>query len=158
MKTLGLLIVFLSIVSYGFVISRSTKNEAVQSKELLRLMIHIKDQIKHFNKPLGDIYTSFESENSAINTFLHNLCITDWDNALENTENLQTSSKCKSIIREFGKKLGKNDYTSQIEMCDYYINIFEKEVELLCSLSPQKTKISISLAFYAGLLLLIIMW
>jgi stage III sporulation protein AB len=121
-------------------------------------MIHIKDQIKHFNKPLCDIYTTFESENSAINTFLHNLCITDWDNALENTENLQISSKCRSILREFGKKLGKNDYTSQMEMCDYYINIFEKEVELLCSQSPQKTKLSISLAFYAGLLLLIIMW
>ena len=158
MKTLGMLTILFSMVSYCFAVIYESKNEILQVKELLNFMKYIKNQIKYFNDPLCDIYKSFKTENRDINAFLQNLLTSDWDSAINQTKNLQIPNECQKILKEFGNKLGKNSYIGQMEICDYYINLFEQKVNAICTASTQKNKVSISLAIYAGFLLLIIMW
>ncbi len=157
MKTLGIFILFISVLSYGLSISYKTKTEIAQLKEFLSLMKYIKNQIKYFNKPLCEIYCEYALKSSYLSDFLNNLNNFDWKNAFDNTDGIFISKNAKEILVEFGNKLGKNDCDGQIEICDYYITIFEKEVQNASDNYPKKSKLCISLSIYAGLLLIIIL-
>ena len=158
MKTLGMLLVFLSVSSYGFFISHESKKETNQLNEMLDFMNHIKNQIKYFNKPLCEIYADFSSQNNVIKRLSESLCSMEWNEVFENNEDIVISKNAQGILIDFGNKLGKCDYNGQMEICDYYITAFEKEVSRVKNEQPKKTKLYVSISIYIALLLILILW
>lgn len=60
------------------------------------------------------------------------------------------SAEDKSIIMQFGAKLGATDIQGQTEHCDYFKNIFQNKVDLLKEDYATRSRVYKNLGFFSG--------
>lgn len=155
MKTVGLILAFISIVALGYYFSYKTKEEVKQTKEILVFLKYIKTQVELFNMPLIDIYNSFHTHNSNVTSFINSIKFASWEETLENANNLYLSDKSTVLLKEFYLSAESTDRNEVLKKFEYYISLFENEYKEIEAEAPQKAKLYITLSLYAGLLLLI---
>ena len=108
--------------------------------------IHILLQQEYENIKLPLI--SNITENLKNNCSLHE----SWSNALNSTSALYgLSNEEKSIIIQFGSKLGSTDVQGQTEHCNYFKNLFESKANSLKEDYTTKAKLYRTLGFFSGL-------
>jgi stage III sporulation protein AB len=156
LKIAGLSLVLICSVGIGFYTSHLQKSVLEQTKNMLDFMYYIKQQIEYFNTPLDDIYSSFDNQNQLFSLLVKDISTNGWKIAVRNQNKLYIPKNFLSIIDNFGNTLGKTGRKDQLEKCDYYIKEFEQEYENLKQTTPQKTKTSIALCFYVGLMIIIL--
>ena len=123
---------------------------------MLDFMYYIKQQIEFFNTPLNDIYSSFNNQNQLFSSLVKDISTNGWNIAVRNQNELYIPKNFLSIINEFGNVLGKTERKDQLEKCDYYIKEFEQKYKELEQKTPQKTKTTLALCFYVGLMIIIL--
>ena len=155
-KILGLLVVFLSSTAVGIYTSNKVKNQLKQQQEVINFLVYIKNQIEFFNSPINDIYTSFDSKDNRVSSLAKNLCNKGWSLKNDDIAALSVTEKTKTYLVLFGEKLGKSNKTEQLSHCEYYLRIINDEYKLCEKNAPQKSKMSIVLGIYAGIMLIIL--
>lgn len=156
LKMAGLSLVLICSVGIGFYTSRLQKTALEQAKNMLDFMYYIKQQIEFFNTPLNDIYSSFSNQNQLFSSLVKDISTNGWNIAVRNQNELYIPKNFLSIINEFGNVLGKTERKDQLEKCDYYIKEFEQKYKELEQKTPQKTKTTLALCFYVGLMIIIL--
>lgn len=80
-----------------------------------------------------------------------------WNNSLDSLPvGYGLSSEDKSIIMQFGCKLGATDIEGQTEHCNYFKNIFQNKAELLKQDYTVKSKLYRTLGFFSGLAIVLV--
>ena len=80
-----------------------------------------------------------------------------WSTSVDNIPFVYGLSKeDKSIIKQFGDKLGATDVYGQTEHCDYFKSTFTGRAEMLSTQYNSKSKVYRSLGFFSGLALVLV--
>ena len=156
MKTLGLIIIFSSSVVFGLFSSYTDKCSLVFMREILVFTEHIKEQIKHFNSPLFEIYNSFECKEKTMRNFLENINTYGVIQAVDDSKK-NLSSEYYSLLKQFVSKLGKSNREDQVKLCEYYHKQLENEFIKQSKKLKTNSKLKITLSIYIGLLLIILL-
>ena len=156
MKIIGLFIIFFSSVFLGLYSSYMDKCSLFFMSEILRFIEHTKEQIKHFNAPLNEIYNSFNCKDKTMKLFLENISNNGLTQAVESSRK-SLPYEYHSTLNEFALKLGKTNRDDQVKLCDYCCKqlekVFNEEKEKL----KTNSKLKITLSIYIGLLLIILL-
>lgn len=81
-----------------------------------------------------------------------------WYNAVEKMPSAYgLSNQEKSIIIQFGSKLGTTDIEGQSEHCSYFKNLFQEKASLLKNDYYIKSKLYRTLGFFSGLAIALLM-
>jgi len=155
-KTLGLCLIFLSSVSIGFLVSHKTKEGAKNLREIIKFINYIKNQIEFFNASLEEIYSSYKTDNDTFNNFVNDISEHGWNIALSTAYNMCLPQRIIQELKNYSSLLGKSNKDEQLIHNNYYINFFENEYRLLEKSTTEKTKVSISLGIYIGMMLVIL--
>ena len=156
MKTLGLLIIVFSVISFGLFSSYKTKRSLASMKSIINFMYYTKSQIERFNTPLDLIYRNYaENENCIIADFIEDVLVKGWSNAITNT-NLYLPEETRKILIEYGEYLGKSNKITQLIHCNHYIEMIEEKYKEMEKTAPDKIKLSLTLSVYSGLMLIIL--
>ncbi len=156
MKLAGILLIFFAFSMLAFNSSRKEKNKINQLQEILDLMKYIRNQIEFFSRPIPDIYESYTPKYRETEELINDILREDWTFALKNCDCISCTNEINQILNQFGANLGKSNKQQQILHCDYCIEMFEKELNIHKTKSPNKIKTTVALWLYAGLMLIIL--
>lgn len=156
MKTLGLLIIISSVVSFGLFSSYKTKRSLSSMKSILKFMNYIKNQIDRFNTPLDVIFKKYTDNGDCdIDDFVKEVSQNGWTFAVKNI-NIYLPMETQKMLIEYGEYLGKSNKHEQLIHCNHYIEMIEEKYKELEKNAPDKIKLSLTLSVYSGLMLIIL--
>ena len=156
MKTLGLSLIFVCCVSIGIFNSRKAHDSVKQLKEILSFMEYTKNKITYFNSTLDDIYTNYEFQDPTIGSLIQKINLNGWKHSFESTEGICIPTNTISKILQYGQTLGKSNKDEQKTHIEHYIELITKDLKLLEEKAPEKSKLSIALGVFSGLMIVII--
>lgn len=169
-KILGCILVITSSAGIGFFFSNEMKYRIEDLKELRKLIVLLRGDIRYANTPLPEAISMISRRHTGCFVqFLNNVSgksnelsgitfSSIWKEAVENTLNeTSLNKKDKSYLIQFGESLGYLDKDMQMNTLDMYINQLEDEINELNKSVKEKTYLYNSLGIMAGIFISIIM-
>lgn len=156
LKVFGLVTVLLSCIGGGVYSAYKIRLELYDLKETLYFVKYIKNRIEHLNSPLNEIYSTYKSENPRFILFLESLTEQSPKRNGIDSGCLCLSQKARDALKEMDGYLGKTQRKEQLNLLNYTIEILKNEYDILEKKTPEKTKLSVTLYIYAGLMLIIL--
>ena len=156
LKPLGLIIILLNCIGGGLYSAYKTRTELYDLKETLSFIKHIKNGIEHFNSTLDEIYSTYKTENHRFLIFLENIKSKGMLHSVIDNSTLFLNKKTREILYEMSVYLGKTQRNEQLNLLNYTIEKIKNEYDILEKKAPEKTKLSLTLYIYAGLMLIIL--
>ena len=164
MKAIGSILLIISTTAIGFYLSIMVKRRMKLFKELSLFVSNVSSSIRFSG---ADIATVLQQEcinvdipfiETAIQYLKNGMSMSEsWSTSVDNIPFAYGLSKeDKSIIKQFGDKLGATDVCGQTEHCEYFKNSFNGRAELLSSQYNNKVKVYRSLGFFNGLALVLV--
>lgn len=170
-KIIGCLMVMLSGTSIGFLAAGEVlkRIEDLNAFRTIAFLIQGDIRFNHSELPetLANISTRHKSRLSAFLNYIadelnkHNgLSFYEiWEYASENKLNLTALSKeDKSLFMDFGKSMGMQERTSQIDIIEHFINEIDTKLTELRTSSDAKKKLYKTLGFLSGLFIIIVLF
>jgi stage III sporulation protein AB len=169
-KIIGCILVIVSSAGTGFFFSNEMKCRIEDMKELRKLMVLLRGDIRYANSPLPEAINSiarrnkgsFEAFLTEVSKKLHELSgltFPDiWKDAVEKKlANTSLKRKDKLLLTQFGENLGYLDKDMQINTLDLYISQLEDEISESSKTVKEKSYLYNSLGIMAGIFISIIM-
>ncbi|NLK27555.1 MAG: sporulation protein [Clostridiales bacterium] len=170
-KIIGCILVIASSTAMGFFFSNEMKLRVENLKELKKLIVLLRGDIRYANTPLpeaisaiarrnpGTFESFFKNTASKLHEFSGHTFAEIWKEAV-NKELGDTSltKKDKEHLIEFGENLGYLDKDMQLNTLDLYIIQLEEEVAELSKTVKEKAYLCNSLGIMAGIFISIIMF
>lgn len=147
-STVGIGILSLSIMGFGFSYNKALKNEKECVEGLIQLTERINTRIKCFRQGLNEIFDGFTSPALDAIGFTSDLKEKGMSYALENCgDKLTLGHDIMLESKKFADRLGKSYYDEQLTLCESYLSFLKAKYEEICRGLPSKTKLSLSLSF-----------
>ena len=159
MKMIGCIFLIISTTAVGFYLSTVLKRRMILFNQLALFTTNLSTAIRYSGM---EIYILLQQEYKNINIPFISDVIKNLENGYSLSESWNKSldslpteyglsSEDKSIIMQFGCKLGATDIEGQTEHCNYFKNIFQNKAELLKEDYTTKAKLYRTLGFFSGL-------
>lgn len=169
-KIVGCIMVIVSSTAMGFFFSNELKCRIEDLKELRKLIVLLRGDIRYANTPLPEAISAiarrqnrnFEEFLTGIYTRLNELSgltfAEVWKDAVENKlKNTSLSKMDKTNLAHFGENMGYLDKDMQMNTLDLYISQLEVEIEELSKSVKEKSYLCNGLGVMAGIFISIIM-
>lgn len=170
MKMIGCVLVITSSAGMGLYFSAVLKSRIDELKELKKIVLLLRGNIRYTNTPLPEAMESISKRyEGSFNTFLHivieqlqNLSgatLSDiWRNAVEKgLKGFSLTKLDKESLLNFGSNLGYLDKDMQLGTIDLYIAQLEAEIEEATRTAKEKSYLYKSLGILGGIFISIIM-
>jgi len=158
LRTLGIVIIFLSCSCFGYALSAAQKRRLCAGKAFLSLVKNIRNSINYFGTPLGQIYQ--KNDCSAIGR--------DFERELKSAgissaytkygADLPKSPSTEPVLRDFTDKLGKNSPEEELKLCDAFIEQYGSFLEKEGEECEKKQKLYLSMGILVGVMAVILLW
>lgn len=169
-KVVGCILVILSSTLMGFYFSNQLKCRIDDLKELRKLIVLLRGDIRYSNTPLPEAVGSiakrhegcfknfFTKVSEKLNEFGGNTFSQVWKEAVDE-ELLGTylNKQDKSHLIQFGENLGYLDKEMQMNTLDLFILQVEEEIKELSKTAKEKVYLYNSLGIMAGIFISIIL-
>lgn len=143
----GILILSLSLLGFGFSYSSVLKAEKESIDGLIQLTERIRSRIECFRQPLDEIYEGFSHRHLEGIGFTDDIKKHGLFFALKSKGRLLgISSDILEASKKFASDLGKSYSIDQIRLCEAYLDELKKEMSNIEGSLSQKTKLSLSIA------------
>lgn len=143
----GIILLTLSIMSFGFSYVKALKSEKECVEGLILLTERIHTRIKCFRQSLSEIYDGFSHpllDSSGFTSLLKEKGLSE---ALDGSGGaLPIGHNVLLETRRFASRLGKCFYEEQLTLCEGYLSFLKAQLETINDGLPKKTKLSISLS------------
>ncbi len=169
-KIIGCVLVILSSAAMGFFFSNEVKSRLEDLKELRKLIILLKGDIRYSNSPLPEAvsaiarrhkgcYSPFFTKVSTRLNELSGLTFQDiWKEAVEKELNdTALTKKDKLQLQQFGENLGYLDKDMQMNTLELFLSQLEEEIRELSKTVKEKAYLYNSLGIMAGIFIAIVM-
>jgi stage III sporulation protein AB len=169
-KMIGCILVILSSAGMGFFFSNEVKCRIEDLKELRKLIVLLRGDIRFGNTPLPEAvsaiarrhkgyYAPFFTKVSTRLNELSGITFQDiWKDAVENELNdTALSKKDKLQLLQFGENLGYLDKDMQMNTLELFLSQLEDEINELSKTVKEKAYLYNSLGIMAGIFVSIIM-
>ncbi|MDF2539851.1 MAG: hypothetical protein K0S76_2872 [Herbinix sp.] len=169
-KIIGCIMVIASSAGMGFYFSSEMKCRIDDLKELKKLIVLLRGDIRYANTPLPEAISSitrrhngnFEAFFKKVSSQLHELSgltFPDiWKKSVDlNLMNTSLTKKDKLYLIQFGDHLGYLDKDMQINTIDLYITQLEDEIKEASKSAKEKAYLYNSVGIMAGIFITIIM-
>lgn len=169
-KIIGCILIIASTTGTGFFFSNEMKCRIEDLKELRKLIVLLRGDIRYANSPLPEAISSIARRNKGnfepffteVSKKLHELSgITFpdiWKEAVgKKLYQTSLSKKDKTLLTRFGENLGYLDKDMQLNTLDLYISQLEEEITESSKTAKEKAYLYNSLGIMAGIFITIIM-
>ncbi len=169
-KLLGSLLVILSSAGMGFYFSNEMKCRIEDLKELRKLIVLLRGDIRYGSTPLPEAisaiarrhegsFASFFSQVSTKLTQLSGLTFLEiWKEAVEQElSSTSLNKRDKLHLIQFGENLGYLDKDMQMNTLDLFLSQLEEEIQELTKSVKEKAYLYNSLGIMAGIFVSIVM-
>ncbi|HBI72017.1 MAG TPA: stage III sporulation protein AB [Lachnospiraceae bacterium] len=170
-KIIGCVLVIASSTAMGFFFSNEMKCRVDHLKELKKLIVLLRGDIRYANTPLPEAISSiarkspdifktfFQSTSQRLQELSGQTFAEIWKDAV-NKELTETSltKKDKQHLAGFGENLGYLDKDMQINTLDLYITQLEDEITETSKTVKEKAYLYNSLGIMAGIFISIVMF
>lgn len=169
-KLLGSLLVILSSAGIGFYFSNEMKCRIEDLKELRKLIVLLRGDIRYGNTPLPEAisaiarrhegcFAPFFSQVSSKLTELSGLTFLEvWKEAVELELSCTSLNKRDKLhLIQFGENLGYLDKDMQMNTLDLFLSQLEEEIQELTKSVKEKAYLYNSLGIMAGIFVSIVM-
>ncbi len=169
-KIIGCLLVIVSSTGMGFFFSSEIKSRIMDLKELKKLIVLLRGDIRYANTPLPEaIHAIARRHEGCYQTFFSNVYqklselsgstfAQIWKEAAEqNLISTSLAKKDKLQLIQFGENLGYLDKDMQMNTLDLYTTQLEDEITELTKNAKEKAYLYNSLGIMAGIFISIIM-
>lgn len=169
-KVVGCIMVIISSTAMGFFFSNEMRCRIEDLKELRKLIVLLRGDIRYANTPLPEAISSIARRQNRnysifltkIYTRLNELSGSTfseiWKEAVEKELVSTSLSKMdKMNLSQFGENMGYLDKDMQMNTLDLYINQLDFEIEELSKTIKEKSYLCNSLGIMAGIFITIIM-
>ncbi|MBE6582343.1 MAG: hypothetical protein E7648_03670 [Ruminococcaceae bacterium] len=147
-STVGIGVLSLSIIGFGFSYNRGLKNEKECVEGLIQLTERINTRIKCFRQGISEIYDCFSNPFLDATGFTAALKEKGMTYALESSgDKLTLGHDIMFESKKFADRLGKSYYDEQLTLCENYLSFLKGKYDEICRGLPTKTKLSLSLSF-----------
>lgn len=170
MKIVGCILVILSSTGIGFFFSNEIKCRIEDMKELRKLIVLLRGDIRYANTPLPEAINAiarrevgrFQKFLSGVSEKLNELSGSTfseiWKSAVEkDLTDTSLTKKDKLHLIQFGDNLGYLDKEMQMNTLDLFITQMEDEIKELSKTVKEKSYLFNSLGIMAGIFITIIM-
>ena len=148
MNALGVALLSLSIMGFGFAYNKGLKCEKESVDGLILLTERIYTRIKCFRQDLSEIYVGFTHPFLDSVSFTQILRDKGMSGALENCgDKLFLGRDIMTESKSFASHLGKTYYDEQLTLCEDYLSFLKTKRDIISAGIQAKTKLSISLSF-----------
>lgn len=171
LKVIGCLLVISSSTAIGFFFSNEMKYRLDNLRELKKLIVLLRGDIRFANTPLPEAISAIARRNPGIyKTFFHNtasklqelsgITFTDiWKEAVEiDLKDTSLSKKDKQNLIGFGENLGYLDKDMQLNTLELYISNLDEEITEISQKVKEKSYLYNSLGIMAGIFISILMF
>lgn len=169
-KIIGCILVVLSSAGMGFFFSNEMKCRIEDLKELRKLIVLLRGDIRYGSTPLpeaisiiarrhnGCFQAFFTKVSSKLNELSGVTFSRIWKEAVENDlTDTSLNKKDKSQLIHFGDNLGYLDKDMQMNTLDLYLTQLEDEIQELTKTVKEKAYLYKSLGIMAGVFISIVM-
>ncbi len=147
-STVGIVVLSLSIMGFGFSYNKALKNEKECVEGLIQLTERINTRIKCFRQGISEIFDGFSNPFLDATGFTAALKEKGMSYALESGGDKLTLGRDIVIeSKKFADRLGKSYYDEQLTLCEDYLSFLRTRYDEICNGLPTKTKLSLSLSF-----------
>jgi len=171
MKLIGCFLVIASSTAMGFFFSNEMKNRVENLKELKKLIVLLRGDIRYANTPLpeaisaiarrspGKFESFFKSTSQKLQDLSGQTFAEIWKEAV-NKELNETSltKKDKSNLISLGENMGYLDKDMQLNTLDLFIAQLEEEIKEISKTVKEKAYLYNSLGIMAGIFISIVMF
>ena len=169
-KVVGCILIILSSTLTGFYCSNELKSRINDIRELRKLMVLLRGDIRYANTPLpeaicaiarrheGGYKNFFTRISEVLNENSGNTFSQVWKEAVD-SELRQTSlnKKDKSLLIQFGDNLGYLDKEMQMNTLELFLAQLEEEINELSKTAKEKSYLYSTLGIMAGVFITIIL-
>lgn len=165
MKYAGALLLSISVIFISCYVSEIIKKRNKALAECVALVRYISSEISYADEPVNKIiYKASQNEDFNLLNFLQDSSLIDlsssfaqaWCESIDKNNNeLYFGSDINSLLKGFGRKLGKTDVSGQKELCSYYENQFAQLHDLSSTSQHEKIKLCHTVGFAIGALLFV---
>ena len=169
-KVVGCILIILSSSLMGIYYGNELKNRVNDLKELKKLIILLRGDIRFSNTPLpeaisgiarrhdGSFKGFFTGVSEKLSEYSGNTFSQVWKEAVENQlHSTSLNKKDKSSLIQFGENLGYLDKEMQMNTIELFINQMEDELQDLSETTKEKVYLYKSLGIMGGIFISIIM-
>lgn len=156
MKYIGLALIFSVCVYTGYDAAAQCRQKLKLTEAFISFITYIKAQIEFFSAPLSDIYAGFRGGLLDDIGFTAVLRRQGLDAALGSIRSSLPDDVYDSL-ESFSAGLGKSGKQSQLDLCDYHIEVLNASCSAQKTSLPQKTRLYTSLSLMAGLTAVIVL-
>lgn len=164
MKILGLILVFVSSASVGYIRSNSYKERDSELHSFIELLYFIKNEISSYLTPQWEIYEKFENSVLEKNGFL-SLLRAYSEKGRENPlfyaldgASLKLGKEEEEIIKAFARDFGTLSTADECDRCDRTIRKLEEIYKTKKEETLEKTRLCRSVGCMIGLGLVLLLW
>jgi Stage III sporulation protein AB (spore_III_AB). len=169
-KTVGCILIILSSTLMGFYCSSELKSRIEDLKELRKIIMLLKGDIRYCNTPLPEAINAIAKRHDGnfkdflvrvskkLNERSGNTFSQIWKEAVENELHMTSlTKKDKYQMIKFGEHLGYLDKEMQLNTLDLYLVQLDEELRGLTSNVKEKTYLYNSLGIMAGIFISIVL-
>lgn len=170
LKIIGCLLVITSTAGMGFFFSNEMRYRVENLKELKKLIVLLRGDIRYANTPLPEAISAIARRHEGVfKLFFTNISLklhefsgitfhNIWKEAIsKDLGSTSLSKKDKIQLEQFGENLGYLDKDMQMNTLDLYIAQLEEEITDLAKTVKEKSYLYNTLGIMAGLFITIIL-
>ena len=159
MKITGCILLIISTTAVGFYLSAMLKRRMMLFNQLALLTANLSTAIRYSGVEIHTLLLN-EQKNlalpfvaEAVKNLENGDTLSDsWSKALDSLPYAYgLSAEDKSIIIQFGAKLGATDIQGQTEHCNYFKGLFQNKADLLREDYATRSRVYRNLGFFSGL-------
>lgn len=154
-RAAGALLLLLSAIGLGAASIRAEKRRRRELDALLSLVRHIRENIEHFSRPLGEIYARFDNPVLAASGFLTRLRQSGMEQAVRETAS-DVGEEEREVLLAFAGSLGRGYREEQIALCRYTGEKLAQIAENLAKAAPDRERLWRTLPVLAALSLILL--
>lgn len=124
-KILGAVLLIVTSVGYGFTKIREERRKIELNDAFCELVKHIRENIAHYMKPLGEIFSSYEGGILEDCGFLGD-CRTVGIRLAWERSHFHLSEKPRRLMEDFANSIGGGYREDELNLCDYTASEMEK--------------------------------
>ncbi len=170
MKAIGCILVIVSSTGMGFFFSSEIRSRIEDLKELRKLVVLLRGDIRYANTPLpeaigsitrrhnGNYHTFFQHVSTKLHELSGHTFSEIWKEAVQmELANTSLSKKDKLHLIQFGENLGYLDKDMQMNTMDLFISQLDEELKELQKTVKEKAYMYNTLGIMAGIFIIIIL-
>ena len=152
-RAAGALLLLAASIGFGAANIRAEKNRRRELDAILRLVRHIRENIEHFSRPLGEIWARFDDPVLDASGFLAVLRREGMEAAVRKST---LTADVRAVLSSFASSLGRGYREEQIALCRYTEEKLSGIAETLAKSAPDRERLWRTLPVLAALSLILV--